>query len=88
MQIDFDAAKDVANLAKHGLRLARARDMDLANASVVPDDRHDYGELRFTAYDELDGRLHVMIFTLRDGRVRAISLRRANSREVKRYGSR
>ncbi len=30
--------------------------------------------------------LHMLAFTFRDGTLRAISLRRANARECKRYG--
>ena len=32
-------------------------------------------------------RVHVMVFNLRETSVRIISLRRANSREVRRYAS-
>jgi uncharacterized protein len=34
----------------------------------------------------IGGRLHVLAFTMRGEVLRAISLRKANSREVKRYG--
>jgi len=33
----------------------------------------------------IDARLHVLVFTPRDGKVHVISLREANLREVKRY---
>ena len=33
----------------------------------------------------IDARLYVLVFTLRETAVRIISLRKANSREVKRY---
>lgn len=83
--IEFDPAKDEANIAKHGVSLARAADFEMEAASVSKDDRADYGEDRFVAVGQLDGRLHVLIFTLRDEAVRAISLRKANKREVKRH---
>ena len=88
MEVEFDAAKDAANQAKHGLPLTRGREMDLARALVTPALRRDYGEARLAAYGNLDGRLHVMVFTVREGRMRVISLRRANGREVGRYGPR
>ena len=37
------------------------------------------------AVGPLDNRLYMMIFTLRDGTIRVISLRKANRREVERY---
>ncbi len=86
MSIDFDPEKDLVNRAKHGLVLDRAIDLDLRTAVVQPDQRRDYGEPRWRAYGMLDGRLHMLAFTVRDDRMRAISLRRANAREMKRYG--
>lgn len=86
MSIDFDPAKDAVNRAKHGLVLDRAIDLDLRTAVVQPDQRRDYGEPRWRADGMLDGRLQMLAFTVRDDRMRAISLRRANAREMKRYG--
>jgi len=79
--IAFDPAKDAANLAKHGVSLARAEDMViLAN---VADARFD--EARFRAYGLIDGAAHCLAYTVRDGAVRAISLRRAHAKEMKRH---
>jgi uncharacterized protein len=79
--IVFDPAKDEANIAKHGVSLLRADEIRMEEALIEVDDRFDYGEPRWIAYGELDGRLHVLAFTVRDTRVRAISLRKANDRE-------
>jgi uncharacterized protein len=38
MDVEFDAAKDKANIAKHGVSLARAADLDIQ--SVEEDTRH------------------------------------------------
>jgi uncharacterized DUF497 family protein len=86
VQIEFDPTKDAINRRKHGLSLADAADMDIEAAYVVPDDRRSYGEERLQAYGLINGRLHVLAFTMRGGALRAISLRKANSREVRRYG--
>ncbi|NBB66152.1 BrnT family toxin [Pseudomonas sp. ODNR1LW] len=79
--IVFDPDKDAANITKHGVSLARADEIQMEEALIEVDDRFDYGEPRWIAYGELDGRLHVLAFTVRDARVRAISLRKANDRE-------
>jgi len=84
--IDFDPAKDAVNLAKHGISLARAADLDLATAFVHPDARRDYGEPRWRAYGMIEGRMHMLVFTVRDGALRAISLRKANAKERRRHG--
>jgi uncharacterized protein len=83
MDIDFDPAKDAANIAKHGVSLARAVDLDML--AVEPDTRFDYGEARFRAWGLIDGEAYCLAFTTRDDRVRAISLRRAHDKEIKRY---
>lgn len=86
MEIEFDSAKDKANTAKHGISLSAASEFEMAAAMVSADDRAVYGEDRFIAVGQLGDRLHVLIFTVRDGKIRTISLRKANKREVKRYG--
>jgi len=54
-------------------------------AVVRVDDRRRYAETRFTATGYIGPRLHVMVVCLRGTAVRIVSLRKANSREVKRY---
>ena len=85
MKIEFDPDKDAINRAKHGLSLAEAAKIDLETAAVIPDDRYAYGEARFRAYGRIDGRLHMLAFTMRGNVLRAISLRKANATEVRRY---
>lgn len=84
MEIEFDPDKDVQNQNKHGLSLVDAGRIDFGTAAVVSDDR--FSEARFRAYGVIDGRLHMLAFTMRGGTLRAISLRKANAREVRRYG--
>lgn len=88
MQIEFDSRKDRANRRKHGISLTAAEGMDFLAAQIIPDDRRDYGEARLWAVAPLGDRLHVLTFTLRGDAVRAISLRKANDRERKRYEQR
>jgi uncharacterized DUF497 family protein len=77
--VEFDAAKDDRNVAKHGISLARAADLEVY--AVERDARHPYGEPRFRAWGLIDGMAWCLAFTLRGGRVRAISLRRAGGKE-------
>ena len=88
VETEFDPAKDALNRAKHGVSLDDAARMDFATAVVVPDRRREYGEARFQAYGSIDGMLHVLAFTMRGDAVRAISLRPANAKEVRRYDER
>ncbi|MGH6979204.1 MAG: BrnT family toxin [Brevundimonas sp.] len=85
MDIEFDPAKDEANVAKHGVSLALGVEMDMETAKVVVDDRRDYGEQRFNALGLIGDRVYAMTFAIRPPAVRIISLRKANSREQKRF---
>jgi uncharacterized DUF497 family protein len=83
MEIEFDAAKDQSNIAKHGISLARAAELEII--AYVQDDRSAYGEIRYRAWGLLEGKFYYLAFTSRDGRMRAISFRRAHKKEIKRY---
>ena len=85
MEIEFDPDKDRINQKKHGISLAEAALMDMDTVFVIPDERHAYGEARFQAFGLIRERLHVLAFTMRGDTLRAISLRKANEREVKSY---
>lgn len=83
MSVVFDQKKDEANIAKHGVSLALAAQMQIL--AVQPDQRQDYGEARTRAFGLIAGEPHCLVFTVRDGEVRAISLRRAHHKEYRRY---
>jgi uncharacterized DUF497 family protein len=85
VSITFDPEKNAINIAKHGISLARAEDMNMETAVIITDDRFDYGEVQYLAFGDIDGSSHCLVFTLRGNEVRAISLRRANRKEIKRH---
>jgi uncharacterized DUF497 family protein len=85
MRIEFDSAKDAANLAKHGVSLALAVELAWEAALVWVDDRFEYDELRMIALAPKTSILYYVAFVERGEVRRPISLRRANRREVKRY---
>ena len=85
MNIEFDAAKDEANIAKHGVSLALAAEIEWTDVLCAPDSRRDYGELREIGFAVIAQRLYVVVFVQRGQMMRVISLRKANSREVKLY---
>jgi uncharacterized DUF497 family protein len=85
VRIGFDRAKSEANLAKHGLSLAQAEAIEWDSVIAVRDDRRDYGEPRMIGLGYLGPRLVCVVFADRGDERRIISLRKANSREVRRY---
>ncbi|MDF1763387.1 MAG: BrnT family toxin [Oleibacter sp.] len=85
MKIEFDPEKNRANITKHGVSFAEAKIFDFDNSLIAEDGRQEYGETRYIALGILRHRLHVLVFTLIKDGIRVISLRKANSREVKLY---
>lgn len=86
MDVEFDPAKDTENSRRHGISLRRAEDFDFDAAIFDIDDSKDHGEVRWNAVGFLDARLFSLTFTeLKEGLVRAISLRKATTEESKRY---
>ena len=85
MKYDWDDNKLALNLKNHKVHFDQAVQFDWSTAIIEPDSRKDYGEPRFQAYGLIGPRLHCLVFTPRQDRIRLISLRKANQREVKRY---
>ena len=84
MEIEFDLEKDAANISKHGISLGRARDMIIL--AYRPDARFE--EPRYRLFGLIDEMPYCLAAVNRDGRVRAISLRRAHEKEMRRYVTR
>jgi uncharacterized protein len=83
----WDEEKRAANLRKHGADFALVERFDFAGAVIITDDRRDYGETRYRAFGAVGKRLYALVFTRRGDRIRIISLRKANAREIRRYVS-
>ena len=85
MIYEWDENKHGSNQAKHGLDFALARVFEWESAFIQKDERRHYGEVRFKALGFIDGRIHSLVFTRRNGIIRVIGLRKANARERKAY---
>lgn len=85
MIYEWDDAKRVTNLAKHGVDFERVRTFDWDTSIRLSDTRRDYGELRWQVRGFIDDRLHTLVFTERAGRIRVISLRKASNLERQSY---
>lgn len=86
MKISFDPKKDEQTRRERGLSLTLGAEIIRSQVAVRMDSRFDYGEERLIAYGYLEDRLHVCVYTVRDDTLRIISVRKANEREVARYG--
>lgn len=84
MRFTWDSQKYATNLKKHGLAFELAEQM-FGPAAFVTEGKPEGGEERWLIFHPIDGRLHVAVFTHREGTVRVISLRKANHSEKGRY---
>jgi uncharacterized DUF497 family protein len=86
MTIEWDEAKNHANLRKHGFDFADAEEMFRGVLIVNADTRTDYGESRWTGLGIVGGRVAHVVFAEDDVEtIRIISLRKATSRERKEF---
>lgn len=85
VEITFDFAKNQSNIAKHGVPLAFAEEIDWPEVRCAVDNRKDYGELREVGFAFIGARLYCVVFTQRGEAFHIISLRKANPREIKHY---
>ena len=86
MAFTFDPEKNARNIAERGLSFDLVERLEWETAIIVEDTRRDYGETRLQVLALLDGRLYAAVVTPRGEDLRVISLRKANRREVERYG--
>ena len=85
-RFEWDEKKNRQNIKKHGLDFADAEELFGDTLLFWPDVRDDYGEGRWIGIGRIRGRTAVVAFTERGPEtIRIISLRKANSRESKRY---
>ena len=87
MEFEWDTGKAQSNFEKHGVSFIEATTVFGDPLEVtIPDPDHSKGECRFLSLGCGDaGRLLVVAYTERQGRIQLISAREALPRERKRY---
>ena len=82
---EWDEQKRTSNLDKHGIDFIQIYDFEWESAIIT---KLVYPrEIRWQALGFLDSRLMVVVYTKRKNKIRIISFRKANNREVKKYVS-
>jgi uncharacterized DUF497 family protein len=89
MDFEWDEDKSITCYLTRGFDFAYAAFAFADPDRIIRQDhRFIYGEDRYELIGRIEGRLYVVIYTPRDDRVRIISARKANPRELKRYENR
>jgi uncharacterized DUF497 family protein len=83
--MEWDEAKRTWTLKHRRLDFADVGEFEFQTSETRLDSRRDYGETRYISTGYLHARLCVLCWTVRDGQLRIISLRKANDREKKAY---
>jgi hypothetical protein len=86
MRYEWDERKRAANLEKHGLDFVDANLVfEAAFKATVEVTRAEDEEPRFVDFAEVRGAVLTLVYTMRRGAVRCISLRLASRRERKAF---
>lgn len=88
MRIEYDPVKRQKTLVSRGLDMALVAGVFVGPNITLEDDRQDYGERRFITVGWYGRRLVFIAWTNRGDARRIISLRKANDREIARFGPR
>jgi hypothetical protein len=85
VKFEWDEAKRLANVAKHGFDFVDAVAVFEGDIITIEDDRFEYEEQRFVTLGLLNGRVVVIVHTEREDVTRIISVRKATKNEARSY---
>ncbi len=85
MEIEYDKNKNQRNIKERGLPFTMVKGLEWSAALIWRDQRKEYGEARWSALVPRKDRLYFISYTWRGERMRIISFRKANNREIDRY---
>ena len=85
MEFEWDEAKRLSNLRKHGIDFVDIPVVFTGDTLTVEDNRFSYGEQRFITFGLLQGRAIAVIHTECEDCTRVISARKATKYEQQIY---
>lgn len=84
MEFEYDLKKSEANLAKHGIRFSEA-EMLWEDPQRIELSANSEVESRHALVASISGKIWFAVYTIRELRIRIISVRRARKQEVQYY---
>ncbi len=85
MEYEWDEAKRLANLRKHGIDFIDVPAVFDSDILTIEDDRYSYGEQRFVTFGLLQERVIAVVHTEHEDYTRIISARKATKYEQRIY---
>ena len=83
-QFEYDENKSKSNKAKHGIDFLKAQKLFESNGLRFYPAMEVCGENRYLISGNIDTKCFTAIFTIRDGKIRIISVRRCRKKEKER----
>ena len=84
MKFEWDVSKSSSNRLKHGIDFETARGLWLDESRIEIQAPHPI-ENRHIIIGKLQGKLWTAVYTIREGAIRIISVRRSREKEAKLY---
>jgi uncharacterized protein len=81
VNFDWDDAKRLSNIKKHGIDFIDAPAVFDGYTLTMEDDRYDYSEKRFVTFGIMEGKVVVVVHTENEDSIRIISIRKATKNE-------
>jgi uncharacterized DUF497 family protein len=85
VEFEYDPAKSLSNAQKHGIDFEQAKELWNDPRGASRRAKPVGGEPRFSLIATWRGKIWFAVYTLREGRIRLISVRRASDDERKLY---
>jgi len=85
MRFEWDEAKRLTNIEKHGIDFADVPPMFDGDVFTIEDERFEYDEIRYITFGLLKFRVIVVAHTDEEDVIRIISARKATQHEEKLY---
>lgn len=86
MKFEWDNDKSQACFIQRGFDFTYVAKAFFDPTKIIEsDNRKEYGEQRYRLFGLIDERLFVIVFTCRQDKIRIISARKANKREISYY---
>jgi uncharacterized DUF497 family protein len=85
VQFEWDYGKAMLNLKKHGIDFADAVEVLFDERAITISEHHPNEERFISIGVDAFNRILVVVYTLRESRIRLISARKASTHEIMKY---
>ena len=85
MNFEYDPAKSLKNLAKHGISFKKAQILWNNETAEIKSKNSGNDDFRYLVFGKIDDKHWTAVITKRNNRIRIISVRRSRKKEEQYY---